>query len=105
MKQDPSEPFTTFIDHLTQVIDQQVMDEKVKPHMLQGRAFANANAECRRTESALPGYPTMEEMIEACSKIGTPHVASVSTEEFERMLEEQLEGFMKIVKSMESGFQ
>ncbi|XP_014116969.1 PREDICTED: endogenous retrovirus group K member 18 Pol protein-like [Pseudopodoces humilis] len=67
IRQSPSEPFTTFVDRLTQAIDRQVMDENVKPHLLQGLAFANANAECRRIISALPGYPAIEEMIEACT--------------------------------------
>ncbi|XP_014111486.1 PREDICTED: endogenous retrovirus group K member 25 Pol protein-like [Pseudopodoces humilis] len=72
------------------------MEERVKPHFLQGLAFGNANAECRCIISALPGYPATEEMIEACSKISTPRVATVTVEEFEKLLEEQREGFKKI---------
>ncbi|RMC20138.1 hypothetical protein DUI87_00984 [Hirundo rustica rustica] len=33
IKQGPSESFTSFIDHLTQVVDRQVSDDGVKPHL------------------------------------------------------------------------
>lgn len=39
---------------------------------MQSLASANANEECKRVIHALPGaQPTLSQMIEACSKIGT----------------------------------
>ncbi|RMC20013.1 hypothetical protein DUI87_00859 [Hirundo rustica rustica] len=68
VKQGPSEPFASFIDRLTQAVDRQVIDEGVKSHMIRCLAFANANPECKRVISAMPGQPTMAEILEACSK-------------------------------------
>lgn len=60
-----------------QAVDRQVSDEAAKPH-LQSLSFANANAECKRIISAMPGQPIMTEMIEACTKVGTPqHIAPI----------------------------
>ncbi|RMB92924.1 hypothetical protein DUI87_30662 [Hirundo rustica rustica] len=69
VKQGPSEPFASFIDRLTQAVDRQVIDEGVKSHMIWCLAFANANPECKRVISAMPGQPTMAEILEACSKV------------------------------------
>ncbi|RMB95948.1 hypothetical protein DUI87_27588 [Hirundo rustica rustica] len=69
VKQGPSEPFASFIDRLTQAVDRQVIDEGVKSHMIRCLAFANANPECKRVISAMPGQPTMAEILEACSKV------------------------------------
>ncbi|RMB89189.1 hypothetical protein DUI87_34451 [Hirundo rustica rustica] len=68
VKQGPSEPFASFIDRLTQAVDRQVIDEGVKSHLIRCLAFANANPECKRVISAMPGQPTMAEILEACSK-------------------------------------
>ncbi|RMC21562.1 hypothetical protein DUI87_02429 [Hirundo rustica rustica] len=68
IKQGPSESFTSFINRLTQAVDRQISDDGVKPHLLRCLAFANANAECKCIISAMPGQPSMAEMIEACSK-------------------------------------
>ncbi|RMC21253.1 hypothetical protein DUI87_02113 [Hirundo rustica rustica] len=72
IKQGPSESFTSFVDRLTQAVDRQVTDEGVKSHLIRCLAFANANPECKRVISAMPGQPTMAEILEACSKVGTP---------------------------------
>ncbi|TRZ05053.1 hypothetical protein HGM15179_022054, partial [Zosterops borbonicus] len=78
IKQSSSESFSPFIDRLTQAIDRQVNDEGAKPHLLRSLAFANANADCKRNISAMPGQPSLADMLEACSKVGTPqHVASI----------------------------
>ncbi|XP_059341254.1 endogenous retrovirus group K member 24 Gag polyprotein-like [Ammospiza nelsoni] len=69
VKQGPSEPFISFIDRLVKAVDRQVSDEVAKQYLLQNLAFENANAECKRIISAMPGQPTMAEMLEACSKV------------------------------------
>ncbi|RMB88227.1 hypothetical protein DUI87_35407 [Hirundo rustica rustica] len=70
IKQGPSESFTSFVNRLTQAVDRQVTDEGVKSHLIRCLAFANANPECKRVISAMPGQPSMAEILEACSKVG-----------------------------------
>lgn len=95
IKQGLAETFTSFIDHLMQALDRQVGDEVAKPYLLQGLAFANANAECKCVISAITGHATIAEMIEASSKVGTPqHVAAVQAnafgQELGKLLKEQV---------------
>ncbi|TRZ08792.1 hypothetical protein HGM15179_018319 [Zosterops borbonicus] len=96
IKQSSSKSFSSFIDRLTQAIDRQVNDEEAKPHLLRSLAFANANTECKCIISAMPGQPSLAEMLEACSKVGTPqHVASIQAsiwgEHMERIIKAQTE--------------
>ncbi|RMC21072.1 hypothetical protein DUI87_01929 [Hirundo rustica rustica] len=96
VKQGPSEPFASFIDRLTQAVDRQVIDEGVKSHMIRCLAFANANPECKRVISAMPGQPTMAEILEACSKVGTPqHVASILGDQVEKAVKEAFANFQQ----------
>ncbi|RMB88368.1 hypothetical protein DUI87_35262 [Hirundo rustica rustica] len=96
VKQGPSEPFASFIDHLTQAVDRQVIDEGVKSHMIRCLAFANANPECKRVISAMPGQPTMAEILEACSKVGTPqHVAMILGDQVEKAVKEAFANFQQ----------
>uniref|UniRef100_A0A803V0P5 CCHC-type domain-containing protein n=1 Tax=Ficedula albicollis TaxID=59894 RepID=A0A803V0P5_FICAL len=90
IKQGPSEPFSSFVDKLTQAIDRQITEESARPYLLKTLAFANANPECRRIIAALPGDPSLTEMIEACSKVGTiQHLASVVKEQVAEIFQEQ----------------
>ncbi|RMC20001.1 hypothetical protein DUI87_00847 [Hirundo rustica rustica] len=96
VKQGPSEPFASFIDCLTQAVDRQVIDEGVKSHMIRCLAFANANPECKRVISAMPGQPTMAEILEACSKVGTPqHVATILGDQMEKAVKEAFANFQQ----------
>ncbi|RMC03854.1 hypothetical protein DUI87_19607 [Hirundo rustica rustica] len=96
VKQGPSEPFASFIDRLTQAVDRQVIDEGVKSHMIRCLAFANANPECKRVISAMPGQPTMAEILEACSKVGTPqHVATILGDQVEKAVKEAFANFQQ----------
>ncbi|RMB94877.1 hypothetical protein DUI87_28681 [Hirundo rustica rustica] len=96
VKQGPSEPFASFIDHLTQAVDKQVTDETVKSHLIRCLAFANANPECKRVISAMPGQPTMAESLEACSKVGTPqHVATILGDQVEKAVKEAFANFQQ----------
>ncbi|RMB89465.1 hypothetical protein DUI87_34152 [Hirundo rustica rustica] len=70
IKQGPSESFTSFVNRLTQAVDRQVTDEGVKSHLIRCLAFANANPGCKRVISAMPGQPSMAEILEVCSKVG-----------------------------------
>ncbi|RMC21925.1 hypothetical protein DUI87_02796 [Hirundo rustica rustica] len=96
IKQGPSESFTSFIDHLTQAVDRQVSDEGVKPHLIRCLAFVNANPECKRVISAMPGQPSMAEMIEACSKVGTPqHITTVLGDQVEKAVKDVFANFQQ----------
>ncbi|RMB92359.1 hypothetical protein DUI87_31234 [Hirundo rustica rustica] len=100
VKQGPSEPFASFIDRLTQAVDRQVIDEGVKSHLIRCLAFANANPECKRVISAVPGQPTMAEILEACSKthliivrhVGEGSVVLQETMQVEELSRETPEG-------------
>lgn len=105
VKQSPSESFSSFIDRLTQAIDRQVNDEGAKPHLLRSLAFANASADCKRIISAMPGQPSLAEMLEACSKVGTPqHVASIQAsiwgEQMEKIIKAQTENLKEALAAL-----
>uniref|UniRef100_A0A8U8ARF7 Uncharacterized protein n=1 Tax=Geospiza parvula TaxID=87175 RepID=A0A8U8ARF7_GEOPR len=92
IRQGSTEPYSSFIDRLTQAVDRQVVDEAVKRPLLENLAYANANPDCQRVITAMPGRPSLAEMVEACNKVGTPqHVASIVKDE----LREEWEGKMK----------
>ncbi|RMC11103.1 hypothetical protein DUI87_12015 [Hirundo rustica rustica] len=96
IKQGPSKSFTSFINRLTQAVDRQVSDEGVKPHLIWCLAFANANPECKRIISAKPGQPSVAEMIEACSKVGTPqHVATILEDQVEKAVKDAFANFQQ----------
>ncbi|RMC19650.1 hypothetical protein DUI87_03211 [Hirundo rustica rustica] len=96
IKQGPSESFTSFINRLTQAVERQVTDEGVKSHLIQCLAFANVNPECKRVISAMPGQPSMAEILEACSKVGTPqHVATILGDQVEKAVKEAFVNFQQ----------
>ncbi|KAF4790710.1 endogenous retrovirus group K member 5 Gag polyprotein-like protein [Turdus rufiventris] len=102
IRQGAPEPFSSFTDRLTQAVDRQVTDEAAKPHLLKSLAFANANQECKQVISAIPGQPSLAEMVEACSKVGTPqHVASIVEERMEKVLQAQSENLEKILANFQ----
>lgn len=96
IRQGPTEPFSSFTDRLTQAVVQQVTDKGARPHLIKSLAFANANLDCRRVISAMPNtQPSLAEMVEVCSKVGTPqHVASIVKQDLQGQLEQHLEGQM-----------
>ncbi|RMB89730.1 hypothetical protein DUI87_33927 [Hirundo rustica rustica] len=96
IKQGPSESFTSFIDRLMQAVDRQINDDGVKPHLLQCLAFANASLECKCIISAMPGQPSMAQVIEACSKVGAPqHIAVVLGDQVEKVIKDAFTTFQQ----------
>ncbi|TRZ08551.1 hypothetical protein HGM15179_018555 [Zosterops borbonicus] len=87
VRQGVNEPFTSFIDRLTQAVERQCPNEVAQPHLIRSLASANANEEFKSVIHALPGaQPTLSQMIEACSKIHTSaNVAAIQT----NIMEEQ----------------
>ncbi|XP_077642894.1 endogenous retrovirus group K member 6 Gag polyprotein-like [Lonchura striata] len=81
-------------------VERQVSEEGAKPHLIKSLAFSNANPECRRIISMMPHQATLADMIEACSKVGTPqHVASIMEEhlgdQIEKCVREALANYTK----------
>ncbi|RMC21112.1 hypothetical protein DUI87_01969 [Hirundo rustica rustica] len=96
IKQGPLESFTSFVNRLTQAVDRQVTDEGVKSHLIRCLAFANANPECKHVISAMPGQPTMAEILEACSKVKTPqHVATILGDQVEKAVKKAFANFQQ----------
>lgn len=72
VKQGVNEPFTSFIDCLTQAVERQCSDEVAQPHLIRGLASVDANEGFKCVIHALPSaQTTLSQMIEACSKIAT----------------------------------
>ncbi|RMC21988.1 hypothetical protein DUI87_02859 [Hirundo rustica rustica] len=62
-------PFLCFAGWLTAEVEKQVSDPAARKLMLQFLARSNCNAVCKRIIEALPGEPSMSEMVEACARV------------------------------------
>ncbi|RMC22120.1 hypothetical protein DUI87_02993 [Hirundo rustica rustica] len=63
------EPFLCFAGRLTAAVEKQVSDPAARKLMIQSVAQGNCNAVCKRIIEALPGEPSMLDMVGACAKI------------------------------------
>ncbi|RMC21103.1 hypothetical protein DUI87_01960 [Hirundo rustica rustica] len=63
------EPFLCFAGRLTAAVGKQVSDPAARKLMIQSIAQGNCNAACKRIIEALPGEPSMSDMVGACAKI------------------------------------
>ncbi|RMC20809.1 hypothetical protein DUI87_01661 [Hirundo rustica rustica] len=63
------EPFLCFAGRLTAAVEKQVSDPAARKLMTQSVAQGNCNAACKRIIEALPGEPSMSDMVGACAKI------------------------------------
>ncbi|RMB88858.1 hypothetical protein DUI87_34792 [Hirundo rustica rustica] len=63
------EPFLYFAGRLTAAVEKQVSDPAARKLMLQSLARSNCNAVCKRIIEALPGEPSIPEMVEACARV------------------------------------
>ncbi|RMC12020.1 hypothetical protein DUI87_11153 [Hirundo rustica rustica] len=63
------EPFLCFAGRLTAAVEKQVSDPAARKLMIQSVAQSNCNAVCKRIIEALPGEPSMSDMVGACAKI------------------------------------
>ncbi|XP_030414231.1 uncharacterized protein LOC115649438 [Gopherus evgoodei] len=67
--QDPSEPYSTFLDRLREAIDRSPnLTAEAKTAVGLDLAIQNANAVCRRILATLPKTASLTEMVEACSR-------------------------------------
>ncbi|RMB99201.1 hypothetical protein DUI87_24393 [Hirundo rustica rustica] len=67
--QGADEPFLCFAGRLTAAVEKQVSDPAARKLMIQSVAQGNCNAACKRVIEALPGEPSMSDMVGACAKI------------------------------------
>ncbi|RMB99869.1 hypothetical protein DUI87_23647 [Hirundo rustica rustica] len=63
------EPFLCFAGRLTAAVEKQVSDPAARKLMIQSVAQGNCNAACKRIIEALPGEPSMSDMVGASAKI------------------------------------
>ncbi|RMC18058.1 hypothetical protein DUI87_04937 [Hirundo rustica rustica] len=63
------EPFLCFAGWLMAAVEKQVGDPAERKLMLQSLARSNCNAVCKRIIEALPGEPSMSEMVGACARV------------------------------------
>lgn len=71
IKQGLKEPFLQFVKKIAAAIEKQVEDEKLREILCRHLAIENSNEDCRKIIEALPGDPSVPEMVTACSKVGT----------------------------------
>ncbi|RMB99160.1 hypothetical protein DUI87_24350 [Hirundo rustica rustica] len=62
------ESFLCFAGRLTAAVEKQVSDPAARKLMIQSVAQGNCNAACKRIIEALPGEPSMSDMVGACAK-------------------------------------
>ncbi|RMC04586.1 hypothetical protein DUI87_18833 [Hirundo rustica rustica] len=93
IKQSPSESFTSFINRLTQAVDRQASDDGGET------TFDSVSCFCE-CQSRMQTYhqcdASVAEMIEACSKLGTPqHVATILGDQVEKAVKDAFANFQQ----------
>ncbi|RMC03453.1 hypothetical protein DUI87_20652 [Hirundo rustica rustica] len=63
-------PFLQFAERLTASVERQVDDLNARQLVLKNLVRTNCNAECRRIIEALPGDPSLPQIVQACARIG-----------------------------------
>uniref|UniRef100_A0A8V5GBF2 Uncharacterized protein n=1 Tax=Melopsittacus undulatus TaxID=13146 RepID=A0A8V5GBF2_MELUD len=72
VKQGATEPYMQFIDKLTEAIEKNIdLAPNAKESVLMSLAMENANPICKCILQALPKSAGLQEMMDACSKVGT----------------------------------
>lgn len=76
IKQAVDESFIKFIDRLKESVEKQGENLEAQKELLCVLAMANANENCKKILQALPldPAPTIDKMIEACTKLTSPEV-------------------------------
>lgn len=69
--QGSKEPFLQFVEKLSASLETQVEDENSRALLLKHLAKSNSNADCRKLIAALPGDPSLPDMVQACANVGT----------------------------------
>ncbi|TRZ06100.1 hypothetical protein HGM15179_021007, partial [Zosterops borbonicus] len=68
--QGPAEPYTQFVERLSQVIELQVRKEHAKEETLEEMVFSHANEKCHTAILSLPWEPppTLQDMLRVCER-------------------------------------
>lgn len=69
--QGAQELFLPFVERLASALEKQVEDDNLRQVLCKILARDNTNDDCSKIINVLPGYPSLTDMSEACSKIGT----------------------------------
>ncbi|RMC09921.1 hypothetical protein DUI87_12708 [Hirundo rustica rustica] len=69
--QGSKEPFWQFVEKLSASLEKEVEDENLRALLLKQLAKSNSNADCRKLIEALPGDPSLPDIIQACTNVGT----------------------------------
>ncbi|KAL2308565.1 hypothetical protein Nmel_001611 [Mimus melanotis] len=67
----PRETFLKFVEKIAAALEKQVEDDNIRQLLCKQLAKDNANLDCAKIIHALPGDPSLTEMIQACAKVGT----------------------------------
>ncbi|KAL2308946.1 hypothetical protein Nmel_005119 [Mimus melanotis] len=70
--QGPREPFLQFVEKLAAALGKQVEDN-LRQLLCKQLARDTANIHCKKIIQALPGDPSLTDMIQACANVGTIH--------------------------------
>ncbi|XP_074894907.1 uncharacterized protein LOC142035983 isoform X2 [Buteo buteo] len=71
IRQGPTGPFLQFVEGISAALEKQVEDEVLRQILCKQLARDNANEDCQKIIQALPGDPSVPDMVAACSKAGT----------------------------------
>lgn len=71
IRQGAREPFLQFVEKIAAALEKQVEDENLQQILCKQLAKDNANEDCQKIIEALPGDPSLADMVAACSKVGT----------------------------------
>uniref|UniRef100_A0A8C7EAS0 CCHC-type domain-containing protein n=1 Tax=Nothoprocta perdicaria TaxID=30464 RepID=A0A8C7EAS0_NOTPE len=71
VKQGVKEPFLEFVERIAASLEKQVEDDDLRQILCTQLAKENANEDCQKVIEAMPGKPTVPEMVAACSKVGS----------------------------------
>ncbi|KAL2310262.1 hypothetical protein Nmel_006512, partial [Mimus melanotis] len=69
--QGPREPFLQFVEKIAAALEKQVEDDNLRQLLCKQLAKDNDNVDCLKIIQALPGDPSLMDMIQACAKMGT----------------------------------
>ncbi|TRZ11339.1 hypothetical protein HGM15179_015769 [Zosterops borbonicus] len=65
------ELFLPFVERIAAALEKQVEDDTLRQILCKQLAKDNANDNCRKIIESLPGDPTLTDMVQACSKVGS----------------------------------
>lgn len=65
------EPFLPFVEKIAAALEKQIEDDNLRQILCKQLAKDNPKKDCRKIIEALPGDPTLTDMVQACSELGS----------------------------------